>query len=518
MSDAQEEQRQRIIARYGLGEGDEDAFNQFSGTVASIFGVPIALVTVLRRERQVFQGVCGLATGGCARESAFCTHTVRQASVMVVEDATLDPRFARHELVIGEPYLRFYAGAPITVDGVAIGALCVLDHQPRPFSADSQALLIKLAETAASLIKASLDAVVVAARERELRQQTQLLRVMLDNVDQGIAYFDRDLRLTLWNDRFFELHGFDDEMKRSGLPAEAMLRTSVEWGMFGPEVTSADVPRMLEIIRDTPESQTVVETREGRTLHSVRLRIGDGSGFIVAVRDLTAERIATRTKDEFVSTVSHELRTPLTAIRGALALLGTTLGETRTPRAQQMFDMAQKNAVRLNSLIDDILDIERLTRGQTGYVLLPLDVRDVIADAVQQNEPFAESLDVRLIAAASEKMMLRGDPGRLMQVLTNLLSNAVRHSPAGTQVSVGAHRRERTIRVEVRDQGSGVPENFVDRLFERFSQAADSKRRGNGGTGLGLAISQAIVEQHGGTIGYEPQPVGSCFWMELPAS
>lgn len=276
---------------------------------------------------------------------------------------------------------------------------------------------------------------------------------------------------------------------------------------------------MLDNIRNTPRSETEISTREGRTLHSVRLRLDDGEGFIVAVRDLTAERIANRAKDEFISTISHELRTPLTAIRGAIALLGASLGADINDRSRQMLGMAQKNSARLGTLIDDILDIERLTRGQTGYMMVPLHMSEVIAEAVQQNAPFAEGLSVTLVALPSDPLPLTGDPGRLMQVLTNLLSNAARHSPAGSQVEVAGLCRDRSVRIEVRDSGAGVPEEFVDRLFERFSQAIDANRRGNGGTGLGLAISRAIVEQHGGRIGYEPRAGGgSCFWIELPAS
>ncbi len=519
MIDPQEELRQRVIARYGLGESDEAAFNQLSQTVASIFGVPVALLTVLRRDRQIFQGACGLSGTGSARESAFCDHTVRQSSVMVVEDAHEDPRFRDNELVTGAPFIRFYAGAPIAIAGVAIGSLCIIDTVPRTLTPEQCQQLEALAVVAANLIETRLGTFVAEKREVELKRNTQLSRVMLDNVDQGIAYFDGDLKLTLWNDRFFELHGFGDDLKRRGLDASEMLEKSLRWGLFGPKATEAALPAMLDNIRNTPRSETEISTREGRTLHSVRLRLDDGEGFIVAVRDLTAERIANRAKDEFISTISHELRTPLTAIRGAIALLGARLGPDINDRSRQMLGMAQKNSARLGTLIDDILDIERLTRGQTGYMMVPLHMSEVIDDAVQQNGPFAEGLSVTLVANSRDPLPLTGDPGRLLQVLTNLLSNAARHSPPGSQVEVAGLRRDQSVRIEVRDSGAGVPEEFVDRLFERFSQAIDANRRGNGGTGLGLAISRAIVEQHGGRIGYEPRTGGgSCFWVELPAS
>ncbi|WP_029940299.1 GAF domain-containing sensor histidine kinase [Sphingomonas astaxanthinifaciens] len=519
MIESQDDLRERVIARYRLGEGEELAFNQLSRTVAEVFGFPIALLTVLRRDRQMFQGVCGVSGTGTSRESAFCSHTVRKAEVMVVEDALLDPRFRDNDHVTGHPFIRFYAGAPVTIAGVAVGALCVIDHQPRNFSAEQRELLSHLADVAASLIETRLDSFVSERRERELKRQTDLLRVMLDNVDQGIAYFDDALKLTLWNERFFELHGFPDEMKRRGADAAEMLRISINWGLFGPEATEAWVPEMLEAIRNTPSSERTIATREGRLLHSVRIRLDDRQGFIVAVRDLTAERSASRAKDEFISTVSHELRTPLTAIRGALALLNSSIEGKVGDGEKLMLQMAEKNSLRLNRLIDDILDIERLSRGQTGYFMVPILMEDVVRDAVQQNQPFAHSLGVKLVGHARQTLPVSGDPGRLLQVLTNLIANAVRHSPEGAEVDVVAVMTERGVRVEVCDRGSGVPADFVDRLFERFSQAIDPNRRGHGGTGLGLAISRAIIEQHGGRIGYSPRDGGgSSFWIELPAA
>jgi signal transduction histidine kinase len=444
---------------------------------------------------------------------------VRKAEVMVVEDALLDPRFRDNDNVTGYPFIRFYAGAPVTIAGVAVGALCVIDHQPRSFSIEQRQLLTHLADVAASLIETRLDSFVSERRERELKRQTDLMRVMLDNVDQGIAYFDEDLRLTLWNERFFELHGFPDEMKRRGAHAEDMLRTSIGWGLFGPDADESWVPAMLDSIRNTPNSETTIATREGRTLHSVRIRLEDGQGFIVAVRDLTAERSANRAKDEFISTVSHELRTPLTAIRGSVALLNASLGDKISDGEKMMLQMAEKNSLRLNRLIDDILDIEQLTRGQTGYFMVPLRIDEVVRDAVQQNQPFAQGLGVTLVGHAGVSILVSGDPGRLLQVLTNLIANAVRHSPAGAEVDVVASDGPNSVRVEVCDRGSGVPADFADRLFERFSQAVDPNRRGHGGTGLGLAISRAIVEQHGGRIGYSPREGGgSSFWIELPAA
>ncbi|MFP4235264.1 MAG: PAS domain-containing protein [Nitriliruptoraceae bacterium] len=239
-----------------------------------------------------------------------------------------------------------------------------------------------------------------------------------------------------------------------------------------------------------------------------------------ATRDVSEAHQAELAKDRFVSTVSHELRTPLTAIGGALELLAHGVVGDLPASAVQLLEVARRNTGRLRQLIDDLLDLERMLQGGRPIqaVLQPLE--PLLERSIADNQPYAAGHDVRLVLRpAPEAFSVRGDADQLSQVLANLLSNAAKYAPAGSEVEVRACQapdHPAHVRVEVVDRGPGVPEALKDRLFQRFVQADPSDPRSRGGTGLGLAISREIVERHGGRIGLDSRPGRSCFWFELP--
>ncbi|HHK3948918.1 TPA: ATP-binding protein [Pseudomonas aeruginosa] len=238
-------------------------------------------------------------------------------------------------------------------------------------------------------------------------------------------------------------------------------------------------------------------------------------GFIT---DITQRKHLEQMKNEFVSTVSHELRTPLTSIAGSLGLInGKALGPV--PNAmREMLSIAQSNSQRLRQLIDDLLDMDKLLAGKMSFIPQQLDIDSFLAECVTSHQGFARQHDVQLTYTGGPVAQITADPMRLQQVLSNLLSNALKFSPAGSQVLLSAQELGGQIRILVVDQGPGVPAEFVDRLFEKFSQADASDRRQKGGTGLGLAISKELIERMGGCIGFYPRPGGgSVFWVELPA-
>ncbi len=270
-------------------------------------------------------------------------------------------------------------------------------------------------------------------------------------------------------------------------------------------------------------SQEAVAVRKDGTTFPVEMsvsemRLGDRRMFTGIVRDITERKRIEQLKSEFVSTVSHELRTPLTSIRGALGLLaGGRIGEIST-EAGEMVNIALNNSERLVRLINDILDVEKIRSGKLDFRIKKLDLTEVITEAVEANQGFALAHDTNIVHAGElQSVQVRADPDRLAQVLANLLSNAAKFSPQGKDIEISMEVTADRVRVAVRDRGPGVPEEFRERLFERFAQADASDSRRNTGTGLGLSIAKAIVERMGGTIGYEPaKDCGSRFYFELP--
>ncbi|CAN0496748.1 unnamed protein product, partial [Ectocarpus sp. 12 AP-2014] len=225
----------------------------------------------------------------------------------------------------------------------------------------------------------------------------------------------------------------------------------------------------------------------------------------------------------FVSSVSHELRTPLTAICGALGMLQSGYAGEISPDAQRLIEMANHNGKRLAHLIDDILDIEKLESGQLMFHWQVVELKPLILQSVEANQPFATSFSVSLTLGAAVETLnsderVEVDPVRFAQVMANLISNACKHSPPGASVEISAQQVEnRWLEVSVTDEGSGIPWSFQSRVFERFAQADGSDRRRTGGTGLGLAITKSLVEEMRGSIGFRSAPShGSCFYVRLP--
>ena len=238
--------------------------------------------------------------------------------------------------------------------------------------------------------------------------------------------------------------------------------------------------------------------------------------------ELTQRSALDSLKDEFVSTVSHELRTPLTSIRGALGLLSSGVLGTVDAKAQNLLRIALTNTERLIRLINDILDLERMDSGRSILDVRRCSLPDLIYQATETMNAMAESASIRIsISQAATDVLpsvfFDGDSDRILQVLTNLLSNAIKFSPAGSTVTIEVETPPEALIFRIADQGRGIPEDQLEAIFERFKQVEFSDSRHRGGTGLGLAICRSIVQQHGGTIWAQRNPVkGVSLCVRLP--
>ena len=240
--------------------------------------------------------------------------------------------------------------------------------------------------------------------------------------------------------------------------------------------------------------------------------------FVAMVRDITERKKIDRMKNEFVSTVSHELRTPLTSIRGSIGLLtGGAVGEL-PKRAQEMLRIAGNNTERLLLLINDILDMQKIESGQMVFKFKPLDIMALLEQAVHEHAAYGDEHKVSfVITQRQENVRVYADHDRIMQVLSNLMSNAAKFSPEGDTVELALTQHGRDIRITVTDHGPGIPEAFLPKMFEQFTQSDASDSRQRGGTGLGLSIAKAIVERHHGHIHYTTREgVGTSMSIDLP--
>lgn len=250
------------------------------------------------------------------------------------------------------------------------------------------------------------------------------------------------------------------------------------------------------------------------------VRLADVTLFLAVVRDISERREVEQMKTEFVATVSHELRTPLTSIAGSLGLISGGAAGNLPLKAARLVEIAHSNAARLVRLINDILDIEKIEAGRMQFDVRPIALDQFLSKAVQQSSGYAAQFDVQveLVPPAVDAAVL-ADEDRLMQVMINLLSNAIKFSRPGGVVSVSVMPLDRRYRISVADRGSGIPENFRDRIFSKFAQADGSDTRQKGGTGLGLSIVREILLRLGGSVSFETvEGEGTVFHVDLPAT
>lgn len=222
-------------------------------------------------------------------------------------------------------------------------------------------------------------------------------------------------------------------------------------------------------------------------------------------------------KSQFLSTVSHELRTPLTSIKASLDLLNTgVLGEV-PDNLKPALKIAAKNGQRLADLIDDLLDLQKIEAGEMVFHFEELDVGELVKEAIESTKSYGEQLGIHVtMVVPTEQVKIQGDQARLIQVMNNLLSNALKFSHEGGTVQVRVEPRGERVRICVKDDGVGIPENSHDKVFGKFSQVDSSDIRRVGGTGLGMNITRQIVERHDGRVDYESElGRGSTFYVEF---
>ena len=252
------------------------------------------------------------------------------------------------------------------------------------------------------------------------------------------------------------------------------------------------------------------------------IQITDSSNAVYREKQLRnmaneAESIS-KLKSGFVSSVSHELRTPLTSIMGSLGLLKSNIEDPNSEISKNMLDIAYNNSERLLLLINDILDIEKIESGKMEFNFAKENINDLIKDCIKQNNGLAKKYQVNFnFTAAPELPLISMDKDRIFQALNNLMSNAAKFEPNGGTIEIESKLKNNKVYISITDHGSGIPDEFHDRIFQAFTQADTSNTKGVAGTGLGLSISKTIIEHHNGEINFDSiQNESTCFYFTLP--
>ena len=644
-----EAQRQQALEETGLlSSGAEARFDRITRLATELFSVPIALVSLIDRNRQWFKSRQGLDATETPRDISFCGHAVLDSEPLVIENALQDARFDDNPLVCGEPDIRFYAGAPFhTANGFRLGTLCLIDRKPRSFSEADIAKLKDLAGTVEDLIQADISCRNdYASLETSLSNVQRRMQLVVQGMDLGTWQFNVQTGETIFNERWAGMLGYtleeleptsietfgalthpEDsvrveaalnehfshksehysirfrmrhkqgywkwilsqgqvlEWSPEGEPvlmygahmdvdkevtaeeslkeSEARLRGLFEFSPIGIALNDFETGQFIDLngaliaptgyTREefvelsywdvTPEEY---EPEEQKALASLQEtgRYGpfekeyirkDGSRYPVRlqgmlsqeldgrqviwslIEDITERKQIEQLKNEFISTVSHELRTPLTSVSGALGLvLGGRLGDL-PEKAEKILKTAYRNSQRLALLINDLLDIEKMAAGKLHFDMQAQPIQPILEQALEENKAYGAEHRVEIELTGHLDAHVKVDEQRLKQALANLLSNAIKFSPEGGAVSIEAQADEDHVTVSVIDQGSGIPEDFRHKIFQKFAQADSSDTRQKGGTGLGLAITRELIERMKGCIDFEStEGKGTRFYFQLP--
>jgi len=247
-------------------------------------------------------------------------------------------------------------------------------------------------------------------------------------------------------------------------------------------------------------------------------KIEEGTFASVVLKDITERRKTERLKNEFVSTVSHELRTPMTAIMGSLQLItGGVVGEIPL-KVKAMLDVAVNNGQRLLLIINDILDMNKIESNNMDFTIERVNVMELIHQSLAENQSYVEKNNANIeLSETQDGKYINVDRARMLQVLANLISNAAKFSPPDGLIKVKIINNIDTLRIAIEDKGSGIPNEFRHRIFQKFAQADSTDTRAPGGTGLGLSITKSLIETMGGHIDFESEPnIKTTFFVDLP--
>lgn len=389
-----EDHRLQVLNSYdGLDFSGDGQFDRIVRLAAAHFQVPISLVTLVGKDYEKFAARCGIESAGAPREGSFCAHALVEQGPLIVLDATQDPRFANHKSVVGEPGIRFYAGAPLIVrEGVALGTLCVIGTEPRQSFSDE-----------------------------EISYLEDLAGIVVENL---------------------ELH-----------------RSKVEQGM---------------------ETKELVRATTGR------------------------DELAQKAKSQFLSIIGHELRTPINAIQGFASMIEA---EVRGALENSGYKEDARNIMSgAQRLIDIVTILETFAQARSGTLTLKevrVDIRDAIKSCFARVASEATSKNIQLSSLLDDdgSPLLFVDHHYFEQMLSNLLSNAMRFAPEGGHVDVGISVNEdRSLTLWVSDDGPGLDAIGREQALAEFQKNQDVLTTPDGGLGLGLPLTQKLMELHGGKL------------------
>ena len=372
-------------------------------------------------------------------------------------------------------------------------------------------------------------------RERELAEKSALLSATLQNMEQGLVLFDSDLRIRLWNDKICEIFDIPTAQLEVGMLAAQPIRLLAEKGAFGPGDPAKLAWERMEGLFKAPAAIEETTLGDGRILERRITHMPDG-GLLVTYLDITKRKrvesdlrrakeeaeLASRTKTEFLANMSHELRTPLNAVIGfAEIMYGEVFGPLGDARYSEYAADIRDSGQHLLNLINDLLDVSKIEFGKVELSEETVDLAATIDSCMRLMRDRADQAGLQLSAHTPPDLpYLHADGRRLKQILLNLVSNAVKFTPAGGEVTIRASvEDDGGMKITISDTGIGIAPQDLAKALQPFGQIDSRMARKYQGSGLGLPLTKSMIELHGGTLQLESEVGrGTTVTLRLPAA
>jgi PAS domain S-box-containing protein len=466
----------------------------------------------------------GLPTGMMQNEG-LAGWIITHRSSVIVHDTHQDPRWIERE---SSKDHRSVLAVPLISNEEVIGVMMLFQSKPNAFTRDQFDLVETVAKQVANAINnANLYQLIRQQAERlgtmlRLEQiETAKNQAILESIADGVIVSDANHRIILANPParvMLEVTRqqlidatIDDLLKQHGLEEKSWITAVDEW------INNRDSLAQWEYL----EEQLPIDTKVINVRVSPVLVGSQFTGTVSIFRDITKETEVDRLKSEFVSTVSHELRTPMTSIKGYLDLMLLGMTGQMTPAQLRYMGIIKNNAERLQTLVDDLLNISRLETGKLLLDLHPVDMAALIKKVVDghlNGRIQHEKKQIVIKTQVPDNLpLIQADEARIVQVVTNLLDNALNYTTSGDEIEISANCDGDLVCVHVSDNGIGIAEEDQQKIFDRFYRSDDHTVQRVSGTGLGLSIVRSIVERHGGQLKVASQlGQGSTFSFSLP--
>lgn len=543
-------EEERLLSLHALGLLDtepDERFDRITRMATKIFNAPISTLTLIDANREWFKSCEGLPGREGDRAISFCGHALLAPTIFVIPDTLKDPRFADNPMVVGKPFIRFYAGVPImSADGQRVGVFCIKDTKPRTFSKQDEDILFGLASWAELEVNSHNLSLAISEREKLQEKLTERYReaeevgakekAILESVGDGLVVVDKEGKIVEMSNAAGELLGV--------APAE-YIGKHYDTVLFvrnekGENLSTNDRPLQIAMTTGKKFSTSITTTyyylHKDGTQFPVAITVtpvllnGQIIGAVDIFRDVSKEKEIDQAKTEFVSLAAHQLKIPPTAIKVlAETLVGGKLGNLNQKQNEYLANIQSSNQ-RMIDMINALLKVSRLELGAFTIETKEQDVCLTIESIIDELKVLIDKKQLKIKTSyPQERKLISIDEPLYRMVVHNLVTNAIKYTDDGGEIRIDCNEiasgksfggklfDENSFVVTVADTGYGIPQEQQNKVFNKFFRADNARGKHTDGTGLGLYIVKSILEHSGGTIWFTShENEGSTFYVAIP--